>query len=253
MPPFIEGTYETAGVVGRLVPQRRFDPLNPELMDRPNPDPTMLRDDLKNLRTINRNFGGLRVVQRYAGRLMSKIDASRTVQILDLATGSADHPIALVEFARSIGRSVRVTAVERNPLTASIARERTAPYKEITVELGNILAMTWQPASFDIVLCSLAIHHFSREDAVRILATMHRVARVGIVVNDLNRSWPAAWTAWAYAHATSRNPMTRNDSYVSVLRAFTPRELLSMATEAGIRQPLVRRHPFFRLVLVGEP
>ena len=252
MAPFMDGECDDREGRGRLIPQRRFDPDTPELMDSPSPDPFLLHDDLRNLRTINRNFGGLRVIRLYSGRLMSKIDHSRTIRVLDLATGSADHPVALVEFARSIGRSIRVTAVERNPVTLTVAKERTAKYNEISVEHGDVLTMSWQPASYDIVLCSLAIHHFSRENAVRILASMRTIARVGLVVNDLNRSWPAAWTAWTYAHLTTRNPMTLNDSYVSVLRAFTPEELATMAREAGIQNPLIRTHPFFRLVLVGE-
>jgi ubiquinone/menaquinone biosynthesis C-methylase UbiE len=221
-------------------------------MDSTSPDPSLLLDDLRNLRTINRNFGGLRVMRQYAGRLMSRIDNHKTIHLLDLATGSADHPVALVEFARAIGRSICITAVERNPVTLAVARERTAEYEEISIEEGDVLATNWEPASYDIVLCSLAIHHFSREDAVRILAAMRQIARVGLVVNDLNRTWPAAWIAWAYTHVTTRNAMTINDSYVSVLRAFTPNELATMAREAGIQNPLIRTHPFFRLVLVSE-
>ncbi len=220
-------------------------------MDRPDPDQSILIDDLQNLRIINRLFGGLRLTRMYAARLMSGIDHSRTVRILDLATGSADQPISLVHFARSTGRSVNITAVERNPVTFAVARDRTERYSEISVVRGDILNMTWEPRSFDIVLCSLAIHHFSREDGVRILETMRQTARIGLVVNDLNRNRLAAWTAWTYAHLTSTNPMTLNDSYVSVLRAFTPSELALMAQEAGIRNPLIRTHPFFRLVLVG--
>ena len=235
-----------------LIPRRRFNPRIPEFMDSPDPDPKVLRDDLRNLRTINRYFGGLRTVRKYASRLLQRIDKSHTVEILDLATGSADHPIAIAKFARSVGRNVRITAIERNPVTLSIARERSAPYQEISVEEGDVLSMNWSAARYDIVLCSLAVHHFTREDAVRILGAMQKVARVGFVVNDLNRSWPAAWTAWLYTHLTTRNPMTLNDSYVSVLRAFTPEELLEIAKEAGIRNPQIHTHPFFRLVLWGH-
>ncbi len=239
--------------MGLVIPRRRFNPHSPELMDGPNPDPTVLRDDLRNLRTINKYFGGLRIVQKYASELMLRIDKSQTIQILDLATGSADHPVALTEFTRSIGRSIRITAVERSPFTLSVAKERSAQFDEISFVQGDILSMAWSPKSYDIVLCSLAIHHFSREDAIRILTMMQQIARVGFVVNDLDRSWPAAWIAWLYTHLTTRNPMTLNDSYVSVLRAFTPEELRDIARQAGIPNPQIRTHPLFRLVLVSEP
>ena len=235
-----------------LIPHRRFNPQIPELMDDPHPDPTMLRDDLRNLRIINKYFGGLRVIQKYASKLMLQINKSQPIHILDLATGSADHPVALAKFARSLGRSVRITAVERNPFTLAVAKERSAQFNEITFVQGDILAMAWSPKSYDIVLCSLAIHHFSREDAIRILRMMQETARVGFVVNDLDRSWPAAWIAWLYTHLTTRNPMTLNDSYVSVLRAFTLEELRDIAGAAGVSNAQIRRHPMFRLALVSE-
>jgi len=235
-----------------LIPARQFRQDEPELMDVPNQNPEILRQDLRNLRTINRYFGGLGAVRNHVVKMFSKVDRTQPVQILDLATGSADHPLALVNLARSLGRRIRITAIEQNPLTLAVARERSSTHNEITIEEGDILMMDSPPKSFDIVLCSLALHHFSRNDAVQILKTMTAVSRVGLIVNDLYRSWPAAWTAWMYTHLTTRNPMTLNDSYVSVLRAFTPGELRGMALEAAIPHPQIFRHPVFRLVLVGE-
>lgn len=234
-----------------LVPARRFNQNVPEMMDLPNPDLTILQEDLGNLRLINRYFGGLRAVRKHVLQLISKIDHSRTIQVLDLATGSADHPISLVHTARALNRRIRITAVERSPLTLSIARERTENYPEIVIEEGDLLELGYPPKSFDVVICSLAIHHFSRPDAVRILDMMTQWSRVGLIINDLRRSWLAAWTAWIYTHVTTTNPMTLNDSYVSVLRAFTARELREMADEAGVRDPQIFRHPMFRLILVG--
>jgi len=235
----------------KLTPDRQFDPDHPELMDLPDPDPQILRRDLENLRTINRYFGGLRAVRVHVIDLIQKIDPARTIEILDLATGSADHPIALVRLAQTMNRRIHITAVDRNPSMLGIARERAREYSEITFEQGDLLKLNHSPKSFDIVLCSLAIHHFSRTDAVSILRTMVGYSRVGIIVNDLYRSWPAAWTAWIYTHLTTRNPMTLNDSYVSVLRAFTPQELLEIADEAGVPNARIFSHPMFRLVLVG--
>ncbi len=234
------------------MPKRRFDAGVPEMMDAAGSDFAMLREDLRNLRTINRYFGGLSLVRRYVTKFMAESDASQTIEILDLATGSADHPLALASLARSVGRSVHITAVERNPATAAIARDRTKGYGEISIQEGDLLMTPWPPKKYDLVLCSLALHHFSREDAVRILGIMWNTARVGVIVNELNRSWPAAWVAWGYTHLTTRNPMTLNDSYVSVLRAFTPAELAKMAVEAGIPNAQIHTHPFFRLALVAE-
>jgi ubiquinone/menaquinone biosynthesis C-methylase UbiE len=234
-----------------FVPIRRFDPARPELMDLPSNDTVLLADDLKNLRTINRYFGGFAAIGKTILPFFHGLAPDIPVEILDLATGSADHPVELSRIARKLGRKVRIIAVDKNPQILEVARRRTQGIPEIEVVHGDLLQLDFTDASFDIVLCSLALHHFSREDAVRILSEMNRICRIGFIVNELNRSWIAAWMAWVYTHVTTRNPLTLHDSYASVLRAFTPSELREMALEAGIKKFDIMTRPFFRLILVG--
>jgi SAM-dependent methyltransferase len=190
-----------------FVPTRRFDPAVPEMMDRRDSEPTMLRDDLQNLRTINRLFGGWKAVRRSVLPLLGKIENGREVRILDLATGSADHPLELIKLARQHRRSVHITAVDRNPLMLQISRERTAHHPDIAVEEKDLRRLDHESASFDIVICSLAMHHFSRDDAVRILRSLNRVR---FIVNHLNRTRVAAWSANPYTHRTARDPIYRS-------------------------------------------
>lgn len=235
-----------------FVPMRRFDPAKLEMMDLPDNDPALLAEDLKNLRTINRYFGGFAAIGKTILPFFHGVASDKPVEILDLATGSADHPIEIARIARTLGRRARIVAVDKNPQILEIAYRRTQGIPEIEVARKDLLQLDFADASFDIVLCSLALHHFSREDAVKILSEMNRLSRIGFIVNDLNRSWIAAWTTWLYTHATSRNPLTLNDSYVSVLRAFTPGELSEIAMEARIKRFEIMTRPFFRLILVAS-
>jgi len=235
-----------------LIPERRFDPNIPELMDLPDVDVRLLEEDLRNLRIINRFLGGLSAVRKHIRPLFELVPADREIRILDLATGSADQPVALVRFARSLGRRVHVTAMDLNPVMLEISRKMTANFPQIDIRQADILHLEDQNLKADIVLCSLTLHHFATPDAIRILATMHRLGTAGFIVNDLNRHWVAAWSAWAYAHLTTRNPLTLNDTYASVLRAYTPSELRTMAERAGVARFRIHHEPMFRLVLVGE-
>jgi ubiquinone/menaquinone biosynthesis C-methylase UbiE len=222
------------------------------MMDQPLNDPRLLQDDLNHLRVINKYFGGWSAVYHSISPLIQKVNHPGEIQILDLGTGSADHPIELVKKAERWKRNIHITAIDKNKQILQFAHEQTKDHLTITLRQEDILSLPFSDKSFDIVLCSLAIHHFSREDVKAILQTMNRISRVGFIVNDLYRSWPGAWAAWIYTHLTSRNPITRNDAYVSVLRAFTPEEIRGMATEIGLRQFKISTHPMFRLILVGE-
>lgn len=234
-----------------LIPVRRYQP-DQELIDQPDVDPELLRQDLRNLRLINRWFGGWSATRGAVAELLRR-NVSGPISLLDLATGSGDQPFALWRWARKRGLELRITAVDRSPQILEFARQHVNGRVPIVFKQGDILALDYPDAAFDIVTCCLALHHFTREHAVHLLREMRRLSRIGFVVNDLNRSWPAAWTTWLYTHLTTRNPLTLNDSYISVLRAFTPQELREMADEAGIVRFAIRTRPFFRLILIGEP
>ena len=79
---------------------RRFDPEDPELMDRPQPVSAALEKDLENLRGLNRWFGAWRIIRHWLGPRLTR---GRALRIVDLCTGSGDLPILMVEMARAAG------------------------------------------------------------------------------------------------------------------------------------------------------
>jgi ubiquinone/menaquinone biosynthesis C-methylase UbiE len=234
-----------------FAPARQFDPNEPELMDRPGVNKEWLREELQTLEKLNR-FGGHQLMLRYIGHLLGsrKIDE---LSILDLATGAADVPRAIVEWGRQTGTRITITAVDGNEEVLRSAREWCQNWPEIHLEHYDLLEIPYRAASFDLVLCSLALHHFRIEDAIKILRRMSEIARLGYVVNDLQRNWLAIWTAELIARIVVRSPIVKNDGPQSFRAAFTVREMRSMAEEAGMKNSRVRRHQgIYRMVLSGR-
>jgi hypothetical protein len=64
---------------------------------------------------------------------------------------------------------------------------------------------------------------------------MARVARHGVVVNDLARGRLLHLGAWALLHAMTRNAFTRHDGPLSVQRAYSLAEARTLVTGAGLR------------------
>src|SRR5206468_1163863 len=104
----------------------------------------------------------------------------------------------------------------------------------------------------DVVLCSLALHHFAEADVVAILRRIHEIARVGYIVNDLRRNRVAIWLSKLLAHTVITNPIAKFDAPASCERAFTVKELRALAHCAGLEQFTIRQHPMFRMALVGR-
>ena len=63
---------------------------------------------------------------------------------------------------------------------------------------------------------------------------MRRVARRGVIVNDLVRGWFGYLGAWLLTRVLSDNPLTRHDGPLSVRRAYTPVEMARLAERAGL-------------------
>ncbi|MDP9483088.1 MAG: hypothetical protein M3P84_07690, partial [Chloroflexota bacterium] len=93
----------------------------PELLDGPLDDPVALAANLRDLRRINRLLGGTRLSRQALGALVG--DRTEPVTLLDVGTGAADIPAALVTRRPRDGRRLTVTAIDRRPevLAAAIA------------------------------------------------------------------------------------------------------------------------------------
>jgi 2-polyprenyl-3-methyl-5-hydroxy-6-metoxy-1,4-benzoquinol methylase len=209
--------------------KRQFDPAEPELMDRPQPVSAELKRDLRNLRQLNRFFGSYRLVRHFLHRW---IKPDSNFRVVDLATGSGDIPRLVVDHARSIGVVVKVDAIDQQSATLEIARQLSAEYPEIWYLEANILER--QPRDlYDLVLCSLALHHFSEDDAVRLLRHARELSRKFVLVSDLRRGYLARVGVYVLTAFIFREPMTRYDARVSAARAFSFSELCDLAKRAG--------------------
>src|SRR5438105_283879 len=153
-------------------------------MDRPQPVTRELERDLANLRSLNRRFGSHRLVQHFLRRWLRPNGKAR---ILDVATGSGDIPRLIVGHARRQNISVQIDAIDQQESTIEIARDLSAGYPEIEFYCADLFE--WNPAeSYDIVLCSLALHHFTNDDAMRVLQKFRELSRARVLVADLRRA-----------------------------------------------------------------
>lgn len=208
----------------------------PELLDGPLDDPVALAANLRDLRRINRLLGGTRLSRRALGALVG--DRTVPVTLLDVGTGAADIPAALVTRPLSNGARLTVTAVDSRAevLAAAVAgRADLADLDGLRLAIGDGRALRDHDGSHDVVHASLVLHHLEPDEAIRFLREMARVAALGVIVNDLARSRLAWIGAWLLGHVLTGNRLTRHDAPLSVRRAYTAREMRSLMTEAGLR------------------
>jgi hypothetical protein len=121
-----------------------------------------------------------------------------------------------------LGRRFDVTALDINYRSCVRAAERREP---ITAINGSAFSLPFRDRSFDIAHASLFLHHCTDTEAGILLADLSRVARRGIVINDLHRHPIALAGIAVLTGALSRSEIVRHDAPVSVLRGFLRGEI----------------------------
>lgn len=211
-------------------------------MDDPVDSLVELEENLRDIARANRLFGGISPI----ARILQRTDAR---SVLDVGCGAADVPKALLASAKERGTPLAITCLDRNGQMLDIAARDA---RGLDFVRGDAANLPFDDGAFDVAMCTLTLHHFAEDDAVRMLREMRRVSRLTPIVSDLRRSATAYVAARAFARLCSKNRLTRNDAPASVLRAYTPPEALALAQRAAWRSPSVRAEPWFRMTLVDD-
>jgi ubiquinone/menaquinone biosynthesis C-methylase UbiE len=222
-----------------------------ELLDGPLDDPAALAGNLRDLRRINRLLGGVRLT---ADAIEALAAHREDLSLLDVGTGGADIPMALLDRARRRGRRLSVVAVDNRPeilAAAAIAWPRVPITDGLELHVGDGLSLPYPDRSFDVAHASLVVHHLEPTDATALLAEMARVARLGVIVNDVDRRWPALVGAWLMGHFLTGNRYTRHDAPLSVRRGYRPSEVDELLRSAGLTPVRHGRGPFGRYAIAA--
>jgi len=198
---------------------------------------------LQELKVINRFLGGDYVSRAGIIQLIRRVPKNLPLRILDCGAGGSGLPNVL----RSLNRTVDVTALDLN-LRACQYSAFHVP--SMNVVNGSAFRLPFSDRSFDIVHASLFCHHFGADDLCVLLAEWSRVARLGIVINDLRRSAVAFLAITLLTRLFSRSTMVRHDAPISVRRGFLKKDLSEISS--GHDRVSITRHWAFRWLVTIE-
>lgn len=219
-------------------------------MDDPALDEGLHRQALRGLERVNRISGIARLIWSGVRPLCREI-TDRPVRVLDVGCGGGDISVGVWKQARRAGIRLQIGGCDISPKALRMSTERAqaagagndARYFPVDILNEDL------PSDWDVMYCSLFLHHFDEQQGTRLLANMGRSARKLVLVNDLVRSRLGYLLCWCGVRLLTRSPIVHVDGPLSVRAGFQPREVLDMAEQAGLHSARITRHWPQRLLL----
>ncbi|MBI5092279.1 MAG: methyltransferase domain-containing protein [Candidatus Hydrogenedentes bacterium] len=221
-------------------------------MDLPDLDEAQHVQALRGLERIHCMTGGARY---FWPRI---VDAAREVEgrplrVLDIATGGGGVLLSLAKRARRAGIPLVLAGCDISERAVAYARRGADDAgAQVNFFAWDVVAQG-VPEGFDVILCSLFLHHLEDEQAVTLLKQLSRRAKRTALLLDLVRSKPGYALAYWGCRLAIPSRVVHIDAPLSVMSAFTEQEAQALARRAGLtRYRIERRFPFRFMLEIGR-
>lgn len=211
----------------------------PELLDTDSGSPAEIAASLSDLNRINRWFGGISTTTSMIRRVAHERGTS-SLALLDVAAGSG----YVAEKARRKlvreGIDLEVTLLDRSPSHLVNGNRAVG---------GDVLALPFHDASFDLVGSVIFMHHLPPDQVVQSVNEALRVCRTAVMINDVVRH--PIHLALVYAGLPLfRSRLTHHDAPASVRQAYTVAEMHDLLKRTNAARVEIHRHYLFRMGVI---
>ena len=206
-----------------------------ELLDEHDAPREDMERSLRDLRRINRYFGGVRIYRALVRRFMP-------MSILDVGTGTSDLLESVPEVRTRIGLDFKIDHL-------LFLREESRVWRVV----GDAQRLPFRNGAVDLVTSAHFFHHFSPEANAAILAESLRVTRRGVAVNDTRRHYAPLLLVLLLGALRLVGRITRYDAPASVRQGYTLPETRAIAARAGAsRWDVIRMWPYRFAILLWK-
>ncbi len=212
-----------------------------ELMDQPGLEEREHARALSGLARINRLSRSASIFWPSLERLAER-QHPHPLRVLDVACGGGDVLVTLAKRAQRNRLTLQLSGCDMSVTALEMAR-RQAAESGLTLEFfEHDVLKTALSARFDVVMCSLFLHHLDEPEAIAVLRSMSQAAARAVLINDLIRSRRGYALAVIGTQMFSRSHIVHVDGPLSVAGAFTPSEAFRLCEQAGLSGATMTRH-----------
>lgn len=211
---------------------------SPEIMDDFSLKGEVLKEALDKIATINRLLGGNKITMNGLEWLLKRNpvlkEGNKKLSILDVGCGNGDMLRMLSDYADKKHLDIKLVGIDANEFTIKHAQKLSAGYANITYYCTDIFEEIKQEQFYDVILCTLTLHHFKDDEIMMLINGFKQRSTLGIIINDLHRSAVAYYLFMALCLVFRLNSMSRNDGLVSILRGFKKHNLQNYSRQLNL-------------------
>ncbi len=203
----------------------------PEIMDDFEMEGTELQEALDKIASINQFLGGNSITIDGIKKLLAGKDKLQTYTIIDIGCGNGDMLRKLADFGFQNDFKLQLIGIDANQFTINYAKQLSDVYPNILFKCVNIFDKQFDELKYDIALLTLTLHHFTEKEILCLLEKIHTNSKLGLVINDLQRSKLAYRLFQVLAFVCQLNKMSKDDGLVSILRGFKKSDFIKYANK----------------------
>jgi 2-polyprenyl-3-methyl-5-hydroxy-6-metoxy-1,4-benzoquinol methylase len=214
----------------------KFRTNEPEIMDNFAMEGEILREALDKIAKINQLLGGNQLTLHGVQELIHNIDKSQQITIVDVGCGNGDMLRKLADFGLKNEYTFILIGIDANDFTINYARKLSEKYTNISYSCEDIFDKQFNELKYDIVLCTLTLHHFKNNEIENLLNLFYTNSKKGIVINDLHRSIIPYRLFHLLCFVFNLNKMSKQDGLTSILRGFKKQELINFSEKLQLKK-----------------
>lgn len=202
---------------------------DPEIMDDFDIKGDLLKEALDKIAQINHLLGGNKLTLNGIEKLLAKAKDHNSITIVDVGCGNGDMLRRLADFGFQKNLNLELIGIDANKFTVDYAAHLSAEYPNITYKCEDVFSKSFHELKYDIVLCTLTLHHFKNSEILQLVKTFYKNSKLGFVINDLHRNGLAYRLFQMVSFIFRLNDMSRKDGLTSILRGFKKKELIAFS------------------------
>ncbi len=194
-----------------------------EFMDDLSLDKKQIRTILKDITLANKWLGGNKITIKALERLF-KEQPKEKYTVMDIGCGDGSMLREVADHFREKHQNITLIGLDLNENSINIAKEFSRVYPNIEYKIQDVLTLKPEEYHCDILLCTLTLHHFSREQIQIFLKKFAQLTTIGIIINDLDRNKIGFALFKIFSRVFMKTAIAKHDGLVSIKSGFTKKD-----------------------------